>query len=408
VRDHPCRLAILASHPIQYFTPLYRRLASRPGIAVEVMYFRNFGVTAQYDRQFAREICWDTDQLSGYNYRFLRNLSPIHDTFNPLHAINPGAFTRLLTGYDALWVNGYMYPSNWLAVAAAKLSGIRVLFRSEFRLGLRVQQKWYDPVRERIVRWWIRRADALLYIGRQNREAYLSFGAATEQLFSAPYSVDTDVLAQAGHASEGTKNSWRREFGLPLDVPLILFAGKLTERKHPEALLHDSCIRAIRDQRAHIVYAGSGPVEASLRERAREAGMTNVSFLGFINQSALPRLYGLAEIFVLPSEAEPYGLALNEAMSAGAAPIATTEVGAVADLITDAETGYIIKPRDWDALGDRIADLLGDAELRRRIATAAMKRSNAYTFDVTVEGILSALAALGLYRSHVDETPDRH
>lgn len=392
-----CRLAVLASHPIQYFTPLYRRLAARQGLRVEVMYYRNFGVTPTFDRQFGRAIEWDTDQLSGYSYRFLRNISPIRDTFNPLHAINPAAFLRLLRGYDAVWVNGYTYPSNWFAVAAAAVRHMPVLFRSDMRLGLRAERRWYDPVRDRIVQWWVRRADALLYVGRMNREAYLAYGARPDQLFFTPFSVDVDAHTTAGRAPRDTKNAWRDAFGIPRHVPVVLFAGKLTGRKHPEALIHACRVDAMRDARVHIVFAGSGPEEDALRASAREAGMTNVSFLGFVNQRTLPRVYALADIFVLPADAEPWGLALNEAMAAGAAPIVTAEVGAAADLITDGETGYVVRPRDWKTLGERLARLVHDEKLRAHIATAAMHRASRYNFDATVDGVVSALAALGLH-----------
>src|SRR5687768_4019875 len=140
------------------------------------MYYRDFGVRAQFDRQFAREIVWDTDQLSGYSYRFLRNVSPITDTFNPLHAINPGAFTRVLRGYDALWVNGYVYPSNWLAAIAGKLRGTKLLLRSDLRLYGRKRRRWYHAPRDVVLRAWIRAADAILYVGEANREAYEYYG----------------------------------------------------------------------------------------------------------------------------------------------------------------------------------------------------------------------------------------
>jgi glycosyltransferase involved in cell wall biosynthesis len=397
VNDRPCRLAILASHPIQYFTPLYRRLAARPGLSVDVMYYRDFGVRPRFDRQFGRKIQWDTDQLSGYRHRFLWNASPITDTFNPLHALNPGAFVRLLRGYDAVWLNGYTYPSNWLALAAAALRGTRVLLRSELRADMRNREGGAAALRDRIVRWWVRRADALLYIGRLNRDAYLVYGARPNQLFPAPYSVDVDLLRAASRESPATKQSWRREFGLPQDRPLILFAGKLTERKHPEALLHAIRTDAMKGVPVHLVYAGSGPLEANLHAMAADAGITNVSMLGFVNQSALPRLYALADIFVFPSENEPYGLALNEAMAAGAAPVATTEIGAAADLITDGVSGFLFPARDWTALGQSIARLLGDAVLRARVANAAVERASAASFDATVEGIISALSALGVY-----------
>lgn len=395
----PCRLAILASHPIQYFTPVYRRLASYPGLSVDVFYYRDYGVRPRFDRQFGREILWDTDQLSGYRHRFLWNASPINNTFNPFHALNPAAFSHVLREFDAIWLNGYTYPSNWLALAAASLRGVRVLFRSELRSDAHRQPNCLRGIRDRIIRLWIRRADALLWIGRLNRAAYVSYGAPPDKLFFAPYSVDVERLTEASRAAPSTKDAWRVEFGLPTGVPLVLFVGKLTQLKHPEALIHALLTDAMKHTRAHVVYAGSGPEEAAVRGLATERRVTNVSFLGFVNQLALPRLYALADVFVFPSENETYGLVLNEAMAAGAAPIATTNVGAAEDLITEGETGFLFRPGDWNTLGERMATLLNNPGLRATMSHRAAQRASLFSFDATAKGVIEALRALGLLPS---------
>src|SRR6185437_3917227 len=110
------------------------------------------------------------------------------DTFNPLHAINPTVFWHICRRYDAIWVNGYLYPTNWIAIRAARLSGVHVLLRSELRLKKQARGGIRGAVREILVRRAVRRADALLYIGKANREAYEHYGAAASQLFFSPYS----------------------------------------------------------------------------------------------------------------------------------------------------------------------------------------------------------------------------
>jgi glycosyltransferase involved in cell wall biosynthesis len=355
-----CRLAVLASHPVQYFTPLYQRLAAEPGLDVEVMFYRDFGVRMRYDKQFGRAIRWDTDLVSGYRHRFLLNLSPIPDTFNPLHAVNPGAFVRLLRRFDAVWLNGYAYPSNWLDPS-----------RRPRRL---------DPVRDAVVRWWVRRSDALLYIGDANRRAYLAYGARPEQLFFTPYSVDVDRIADVRRRADGDRAELRRRWRVPPDRLVVLFVGKLTERKHPEAAL--SLVRSDQGSRpVHVVIAAP-----------------SVSFLGFVNQSALPEVYALADIFVMPSEREPWGLVLNEAMAAGLAPVVSDGVGAAVDLITHGETGFVFPSRDWSALEAAVRILAADDGLRARVAAAAAARSHANNFGVAVRGILEALDGVGAFR----------
>lgn len=397
ITSRRCRLAVVASHPIQYFTPLYQRLARRPDIDLDVFFCRDFGARPRFDRQFGRTVAWDTDLLGGYRHRFLWNASPITDPFNPLHAVNPGAFTRVLGGFDAVWVNGYLYPSNWLAATAAAMRGARLLFRSELRQFDR-PRRWHTPMRDRIVTSWIRHADALLYIGKANRDAYVRFGAEERKLHFSPYAADVDALQRARRDVAARRTEVLRAWGLPTDRVIVLFVGKLFDRKQPGAMLHLAAQPALTET-SHIVLAGSGPLEGALEDERRRRGLQNVSFLGFVNQSKLPELYALADIYVMPSLWETWGLVLNEAMAAGAAPVAANDVGASFDLITDGETGFTVDPRDWDALANRVIRLATDAPLRARIARAAQERSASYSYDAAVDGVVHALASLGLIGS---------
>lgn len=393
-RSGTCRLKVLASHPIQYFTPIYRLLAAHPQIELQVLYCRDFGVREQFDKQFGQRIRWDTDQLSGYAHRFLWNASPITDPFNPLHAINPGAFTRVFTDTDAVWMNGYMYPSNWLAMAAAGLGGITVLMRSEMRLDPNRAPRRLDALRDRVIRWWVHRSDALLYIGKSNRQAYLYYGADPSRLFFSPYSVDVEAMDASRRRrieNGGIPKTWR----VPDGRLVLLFVGKLTPRKHPEAVLDLAGDCELRD-RIHIVFAGSGPLEGSLRARAAREGLNNVTFLGFVNQSELPSVYAAADLFVMPSEREPWGLVLNEAMAAGVLPIVSDGVGAAPDLISDGETGFIFPSGNWDRLAQVVRRIVNDEVDRVRMARAARERAAQFSHTAAAQGVISALDNLGL------------
>lgn len=388
-----CRLAILASHPIQYFTPVYRRLAHVPGLDVEVWYCRDFGVQPAYDQQFDRVVQWDVDQLDGYGHRFLFNASPISNTFNPLHAINPGALPRMLRGFDALWVNGYTYPTNYFAAIGAKLSNTRLLMRSDMATRMRRAPSLRHSIRDVVVRRWVAACDALLFIGRRNREAYIAYGADERKLFFTPFSVDVEAIA-ASVARSTDRAALRSEWHIPRDGTVVLFAGKLTARKHPEAMLH---IAAECGPSVHVVLAGSGPLEQQLRAEAARMRVTNLSFLGFVNQRRLPEVYALSDIFVMPSEDEPWGLVLNEAMAAGLPPIACSDVGACADLIREGESGFTFANGDWGAMIALVRRLVAGVALRAAVGECARAISSRYNYGATAKGVVDALTSVGVY-----------
>lgn len=397
-RSRACNLAVVASHPIQYFTPLYQRLAAAPGLDLEVFFCRDFGVKQRYDKQFGRDIQWDIDLLAGYRHRFLPNVSPVHDTFNPLHAVNPTVFAHLLRKFDAVWLHGYLYPSNWLAAAAAKLRGTRILSRSELRHHVNRPPRWFDPFRDRAIRAWVQRSDALLYIGKLNRQAYLERGARTEQLFFCPYSVDVDRLRRAADNRGAARVMLRERYGIPEDRVVVLFAGKFIARKHPEAVLECGDLLPVREH-AHLLLAGSGPMEQQLREAAGRYNLPNVTFAGFVNQQELPSLYAASDVFAMPSENETWGLALNEAMAAGVTPVVSDDVGAAADLVDQGRTGFVFSNRDWRQMQQYLVRLVTDARLRAEMGSAAAAKAVTYSYDASANGILEALSSLGVYQS---------
>jgi glycosyltransferase involved in cell wall biosynthesis len=114
--------------------------------------------------------------------------------------------------------------------------------------------------------------------------------------------------------------------------------------------------------------------------------------LGFVNQVEIPEWYGAADLFVLPSDREPWGLAVNEAMAAGAVPIVSDTVGCAPDLVMRG-VGWVHATRDIGALGHAIAEGCQPGALTER-RSAAQRRSAQYGIAVTAHGIETAVAAV--------------
>ena len=140
--------------------------------------------------------------------------------------------------------------------------------------------------------------------------------------------------------------------------------------------------------------AGSGELEQELRSFCAEHGLTNVVFTGFINQSELPALYAASDVFVLPSENEPWGLAVNEAMCAKLPIVVSREVGCVADLVRDGVNGYTPAVGDIEGLTRALQCLIEDGRLRQRQGQASLARIQQWGYRQCLEGIRSALGGL--------------
>jgi glycosyltransferase involved in cell wall biosynthesis len=123
-------------------------------------------------------------------------------------------------------------------------------------------------------------------------------------------------------------------------------------------------------------------------------GLEGVRFAGFRNQSELPRFFQMAAVFVLPSEQEPWGLVVNEAMACGCAVVVSDAVGCQPDLVTDGVEGCVFPSGDVAALGHALRRVLATPETAVAMGAAARRRMSTWGFEEDVKGLRTALAAL--------------
>ncbi len=368
------RIGFLVSHPIQYYAPIFRALAKQCDLTV---FFAHRQTAEQQARAgFGVAFDWDVDLLSGYDSRFLVNVARQPSTDRFAGCDTPGVADEIAHGkFDAFVVPGWALRCYWQAVRACRRHGVPVLVRGDSQLGTQ---------RNRIVRTakslafshLLRRFDGFLYVGQRNRDYLLHYGAPADRLFFSPHCVDNDAFAAASTAAAVSRDPGRRR---------ILFVGKLIGRKHPADLLH--AVAQLGGQPAEVVFAGSGELEPELRQIAADASV-RAEFMGFVNQSELPAVYGAADLLVLPSDGrETWGLVVNEAMACGVPAVVSDAVGCAPDLVEPGATGAIFPLGDVAALATAIETVLSlDADhVRRCLAAKVALYSPARTSAAIVE-----------------------
>ncbi len=355
------RLAYLVTHPIQYQAPLLRRIAKEPYIDLTVFFCSDLSVREFVDTGFGCGVKWDVPLLDGYNYEFIPALGR-KDRISFWRPFNYGLARRLHSGkFDVLWIHGYARWFHWIAMLSAKLLGIKILVRDEATLisshrGLlkRMAKQLFFFILTML-------CDGFLVIGSLNREYYLWYGIKEERLFLMPYAVDNKYFQDKPGGCESASESLRAKIGLEKGRAVILYAGKMTERKRPGDLL-EAYIRLSSDGKSepqpYLLFIGDGEMRDSLEKRISAIGWNSVNFLGFINQSELPRYYNLGDILVLHSVYEPWGLVVNEAMNGRCAVIVSDQVGCGPDLVKDGENGYIFKAGSVDGLYYALVNIL--------------------------------------------------
>jgi len=389
------RLAVLNSHPIQYFAPLYRRLALEPDIELTVYYCSRQGLDSYVDKGFGGEVVrWDMPLLEGYHSVFLDNLRTNKEVHGFWSLINPGITKALRKErYDAIWVHGHNYLTHLLAYVTAKIVGTAIFTRGETHLLLQ-RSKWKIRLRAPALRMFYSQCSACLAIGSLNTAFYRYHGVPERKIFLVPYTVDNEYFMRLAHSSRLQLPQLRAQLGLRVNVPVVLYASKFTQRKRPMDLLTAKAHLEQQGLECVMLLIGAGEEEVNLREYAENHELRDVHFLGFRNQSELPALYALADIFILPSENEPWGLIINEAMCASLAIVATDEIGAVPDLVHEGENGMRYKARDIDRLTSHLASLLRDPERCRRMGETSRTIIASWSYEQCVQGVKEALRAV--------------
>lgn len=392
------RLAILSSHPIQYFSPLYKCLAQEEDIDLTVYYCSRQGVTEYKDSDLGIALRWDTPLLEGYNYVFLTDIWGNVPSQYRRRVPHPTIFKHIIRGnYDALWVYGYQEPTYLLAFFAAKLSGTSLLIRGDTHLKLARLQKptLRNRLRKPVISLILKLFDGALAIGTENAEHYRAHGMPDNKIFCVPYTVDNELFMSTNDWSEVEIKATKRQLGIPLGMPIILFVGKLIPNKQPFVLLKAFHRMQLKTNKpAALVFVGDGRLLVSLKNYSCQNNVKNVIFAGFVNQTEIKKYYGIADIFVLPSIQEAWGLVVNEAMCAKNAIIATESIGAASDLIFPGQNGFLFPVGDVNALAAHLTVLVNNDELRQRMGQRSLEIISNWSNKEAVLGIRQALAKI--------------
>jgi glycosyltransferase involved in cell wall biosynthesis len=388
------RLAILATHPIQYQAPWFRAMAAHPDLDIKVFYCHEATSKEQAAAGFGVEFEWDRPLLEGYPYQFLENVAKEPKLGN-FKGLDTPELKSIISQreYDAWLVCGWHFKSAWQAMRACWRTKTPVMVRGDSHLymprsPLKRMAKWS------FYRWFIPKFDACLAVGRWSKEYYLHYGARHDRIFFVPHVIDDDYFAHEAARLLPHRGQFRRGWGLEPECTVFLFAGKFIEKKRPMDFIRAVERSAHGGVKVAGLMVGDGPLRKECEAYAR-SGNVPVRFAGFLNQSEIIRSYIAADALVLPSDGgETWGLVVNEAMACGRPCIVSDHVGCGPDMVVPGKTGAIFPMGDTEFLARLLVTHALKPSSLSAMSNYARATAERNSIAVALEGVVKAVVAV--------------
>ncbi|MEL7038525.1 MAG: glycosyltransferase family 4 protein [Cyanobacteria bacterium J06592_8] len=382
------KIAIIATHPIQYYAPWFRYLSQEKDLLVKVFYLWDFGTTQQVDQGFKQSIQWDIPLLSGYDYEFVPNRSSNPGTGHFWGLQNPSLVSAVKKFQpNTVFLTTYNYASIYHFILRWNSHKAPLIFRGDsHRILPKVGTK--EWARRQFISLIYRQFSACLYVGKANYNYYSYHGVPAQNLFFSPHAVDNDrFISQTPEATQQAQ-LWKQELKIPEDHAVILFAGKFENKKRPLDLLQAFIQSNL--PKVSLLLVGSGSLEHELRSQA--ANHPSIYFAPFQNQSQMPRTYAIADLVVLPSYGswETWGLVINEAMCLSRPVIASNHVGCAQDLVHSNRNGLVFPAGNVSALADCLQQAFSNREQLQKWAEESRKIIRNYSYIQATQGLKDA------------------
>jgi glycosyltransferase involved in cell wall biosynthesis len=365
---------------------LFKLLSSNRFIQVKVFYTLGESFLNLEDKGFGKKINWDIPLLVGYDFQFLENVSRNPGTAAS-DGINNPSITKEIYSFNpsAILIYGWNFKSHIKVLRHFK-GKVKVLFRGDSTL-LNESPGFKKILRRLILKWVYQHVNKALYVGTNNKNYFIKHGLKEDELIFAPHAIDNARYGNTKlYADEAL--ALRSDIGVPENHILFAFIGKFEYVKNPFILIEN--FKKLKSNKVSLLFVGNGHLEDELKLRAE--GNTNIFFLPFQNQKIMPAIYRIADVFVLPSVSETWGLAVNEAMACRLPVIVSNKVGCALDLVKEKKNGYVFESGNSEDLFDKLSICSAKTKVElMEMGQASWEIIKEWNFERTSEAIIESI-----------------
>jgi len=374
------RVLLITNIMSPYRIPLYNYLHGAKDF--------NFRVIALAEKEANREWQVAKEQIE-FDYHVLPGLHKfIWSREIPIH-LNWGLWTALRRYKpDIVITSGYDAPAYWEAFLYCKLFKKKCILWNGTTLLSVGNIGGFIGRMKRVI---IKEADRYVTYGTRAAEYLEYMGALKERIHVGINTVDMDWYRKKVSEVRSTDAFDIERSKYP--KLLMLYVGQLISRKGIDQLLH--ALGRLDDPDVGLLVVGSGPQEKELREFCQSHALKNVYFEGFQQQDNLPRYYALADVLILPSLKEVWGLVVNEVLASGLYVLCSDRAGAAYDLIQEGWNGALFDPHDVEQLAKLIQETKGHIEeIRARREAISKHACCEFSIERSAQAFIEAIKSV--------------
>ena len=362
----------------------------REDVNLTVIYCSKHGLAGEMDIGFGVPVKWDVPLLGGYKSIFLKNYALRPNVYGMWGLINLGIISYLYkTPKSVLVVHGWGYGTNILALIFGKLFGHTVCMRGDNPVNqeLRRSKRGIRSRKFKFSSFIFRFVDYFLYVGKENKAFYQFYGVPENKLIFTPHAVNNESFSENYKRLVPRKEELKKALGLPVGKKVILYSGKYIVEKRPLDLLNAYLKSNMLDD-ASLVFMGEGSLRKPMENFIAKHKLKNAYLTGFVNQSKVSEYYAIADVLVMCSDSETWGLSVNEAMNFHLPLILSDLTSCSKDLLAEGENGFLFKAGDVQTLSKLLHKALNlSPEKRAAMGTASARRVEKYSYAHITEGL---------------------
>jgi 1,2-diacylglycerol 3-alpha-glucosyltransferase len=376
------RLSVLTEIISPYRIPLFNALAQHAEVDLLVIFLAETDPNLRQWQVYKEEI--------KFSYQVLPSWRKHVGKYNAL--LNLGVGRALVAAApDVILCGGYSYVASWQALLWARVHRIPFFLWTESNLhDLRRGHTLVEFLKSQ----FLCKCSGFVVPGRSARD-YLRAQKIEEcVIFTAPNAVDNDLYTKAAAGARQNAAQRRAELGLP--GRYFLFAGRLVREKGVFELLSayaklDESLR----QQVGLVFVGDGASRPQLEKQATSISPGTVRFAGFAHREQLATYYALAEMLILPTYTDTWGLVVNEAMACGLPVVVSRVAGCATDLVREDWNGLAVPPRNVSSLAAAMERLASQPDLSAKMGAKSLQHIDHYSPKEWAKGIVRMVEAVG-------------